>query len=84
MRAGPVIGPERRIDSKVALRRRLHSEDDGEKASILFIVAPEREERIVSCSPGWLMMSRIVDAKVDCKLTSPPQATIATRSMHTS
>ena len=45
MRAGPVMGPEKRIDSKVALRR---SGELEAKASRLLVVALDRENKIVS------------------------------------
>ena len=82
IRAGPVMEPASRIDSKVALRRRDQGEDEegGLKGSIEVGVAPEREESMVDCRPGWLIISRIVEVKVAWRFTRPPQTTIATRS----
>ena len=44
-------------------------------------MAFEREERMVAWRRGWLVMSRMVEVKVDCRFTRPPQTTIAIRSV---
>ena len=69
MRAGPVMGPHRRMDSNIAERSGAHAEglelDVGVKVSRLATVASLREQAIFPPSDGTLLMSRRVDVTVD-------------------
>lgn len=45
------------------------------------MLAPVRDVMIVSCRPGWLVMSKKVLLKVDRRFVKPIQTTNATRSV---
>ena len=84
-RAGPVMVPQRRIDSNIAERRRDHGEglagEVGVKVSREEMVAVERELTILAARPGVLFMSRRVDVTVAWRLRRPIQTVITTRSV---
>ena len=64
MRAGPVTGPLRRMDSNIAERKTFHCGLEDENVLRFEEEADLREERMVFCKPGSLRMSRRVEVKL--------------------
>ena len=82
MRAGPVTGPDNRIDSNMALRSWFHGDasSHGRNVSRFEALAGFSVGSKVDCPFGSLMMSRRVEENVAWRLTRPPQTTMAIRS----
>lgn len=86
MRAGPVIGPERRMDSNIAARRGVHlflGSGSGDLGKVDRDAGSSKVRSLVSAvrvSVGALMMSMIRDVKVAWRFVRPSQTMIVTRS----
>ena len=84
IRAGPVAGPHRRMDSNMLLWRSGHGVfllASGPKVLRLEMLAVESEEAILGARSGTLMMSRRVEVTVIWRLRRPIQTVIAIRSV---
>lgn len=71
MRAGPVMGPQRRMDSNIAARRGDQGLGVGEKTFMFDEVAVRRVGVRVDWRVGVLRMSRRVEEKVDWRFVRP-------------
>ena len=66
------MGPARRMDSNMELRRVVHR-GAVPKVLRLVVLAAEREERTSSWRCGWLIISRMVDDTVAWRFVRPVQ-----------